>query len=155
MTMAQICEIIPFAPVLLALTQTELIRSEISARIRGMFDITYSWLRSADVRQVGHNYALYDECRKQSLRVRVGFPVSGPFPDTELVKCVEFEPGWAAHATHNGSYGNLHVTYRLLTEWCLQERFSLNGESWEIYGDWNDDPSKLKTDQYLGLRNDA
>jgi effector-binding domain-containing protein len=153
-TMADTCEIVTVAPVLLALTQAELLRSEIPARIRGMFDITYSWLRSADVRQAGHNYALYDKCTKHSLRVRVGFPVSGPFHDTESIHCIEFSPGPAAHATHIGPYVNLHVTYRLLAEWCLQEHLPLSGESWEIYGDWNDDPSKLKTDLYLALKND-
>ena len=153
--MTATCEIVTVAPALLALTQAKLLRSEIPERIRGLFDITYSWLRSADVRQVGHNYVLYDKCTKQSLRVRVGFPVSGAFLDTELVKCVEFIPGRAAHAAHLGPYGGLHVTYRRLTEWCSQERVSLSGESWEIYGDWNEDASKLKTDLYLRLRDDA
>jgi effector-binding domain-containing protein len=155
MAMSDTPEITTIAPVLLALTEAELPRSEISARIRGMFDVAYSWLRSAEVRQTGHNYAVYDQCTKQSLRVRVGFPVSVPFLDSALVKCVEFSPGRAAHAIHIGSYNSLHVTYRILTEWCLKEGVQLSGESWEIYGDWNDDPSKLKTDLYLGLRNNA
>ena len=149
------CDIVTLAPVLLALTQAELPRSEIPARIRGLFDITYAWLRSADVHQVGHNYAIYDECTKHGLRVRVGFPVSEAFPDTELVKCVEFAPGRAAHATHVGPYGNLQATYRILAEWCSHGRVPLSSVSWEIYGDWNDDPSKLKTDLNLGLRNGA
>ena len=79
----------------------------------------------------------------------------GAIPRYGVSQIVEFKPGRAAHDTHNGSYANLHVTYRMLTLWCLQERVLLNGESWEICGDWNDDPSKLKTDLYLGLRNDA
>lgn len=153
--MTETCRIVTVEPVILALTQAELLRSEISVRIRGMYDITYSWLRSADVRQVGKNYAFYDECTNQNLRVRVGFPVSGLFLDTELVKCIELSAGRAAHVTHVGSYGNLAVTYRVLTDWCLRERLPLSGESWEIYGDWNDEPSKLKTDLYLRLRNDA
>ena len=153
--MPETCEVVTIESVLLALTEAELSRSEVSGRIRGMFDITYSWLRTADVRQVGHNYALYDECTDHTLRVRVGFPVAGPFRETDLVKGIELAPGRVARATHIGPYGLLHLTYRVLTDWCLRERLPLSSESWEIYGDWSDDPSKLKTDLYLRLRNDA
>jgi hypothetical protein len=52
------CDVVSVSPVLLALTQEELSRSQIPVRIRGMFDIVYSWLRDAPVRQAGHNYAL-------------------------------------------------------------------------------------------------
>ena len=153
--MTETCNIVTVAPVLLALTQAELARSEIAGRIRGLFDVTYSWLRTAEVRQVGPNYALYDECTKQSLRVRVGFPVSGPFLETESVRCVERPPGRAAHATHQGPYDNLHVTYRALREWCMREGILLGGESWEVYGEWQDDPSRLRTDLFLRLKPNA
>jgi effector-binding domain-containing protein len=146
------CEIAEVAPVLLALAGATVPRREIPARIRGLFDIAYSWLRTAEVRQAGHNYALYDQCSDDALRVRVGFPVTARFPDTESIQCVELPAGRAAHARHVGPYGEMHATYRLLHAWCACEGLALGGESWDVYGDWNDDPTKLVTDIYLRLR---
>ena len=117
-----------------------------------MFDVVYSWLKTAEVRQAGHNYALYDTCTPQRLRMQVGFPVSARFTDTEQVKCIELAPGRAAHATHVGSYARMHVTYKALTDWCSREPISMTGESWEVYGDWHDDPSKLTTDIFIRVR---
>jgi effector-binding domain-containing protein len=145
------CCVVSLSPVLLALTQEELPRGQIPKRIRGMFDVVYSWLKTADVRQAGHNYAVYDKGSTQDLLVRVGFPVSGRFIDTERVQCVELAGGDAAHATHVGAYGELHRTYAALTEWCARTSVPLSGQSWEVYGDWHHDPSKLETDIYFRL----
>ena len=142
-------EVVSVSPLLLALTQEDLPRSQIPVRIRGMFDVVYGWLRSAPVRQAGHNYALYDQCGPQSLRVQVGFPVSGRFADTELVKCIQLAPGRAAHAVHVGPYANLHRTYAALHNWCSQRALTRTGESWEVYGDWTEDSSKLETGLFL------
>ncbi len=116
-----------------------------------MFDLVYVWLRGAPVRQAGHNYALYDQCTPQSLRVQVGFPVSGRFADTDLVKCVQLAPGGAAHAVHVGPYANLHRTYAALHTWCSQRALALAGQSWEVYGDWTEDSSKLETELFLRI----
>lgn len=145
------CDVVSVSPLLLALTQEELPRSQISVRIRPMFDIVYAWLRDAPVRQAGHNYALYDQCTPQALRVQVGFPVSGWFADTDLVKCVELASGRAAHAVHAGSYANLHRTYAVLNTWCTQHAVALTGQSWEVYGDPTEDPSKLATELFLRI----
>ena len=145
------CEIVAVSPVLLALTQAELARSQIPARIRGMFDVVYAWRRVSSVRQTGHNYALYDQCTLHSLRVQVGFPVSERFADSDVVKCVELAPGRAAHAVHIGPYDQLHSTYAALETWCTQNALVLSGQSWEVYGDWTEDMSKLETSIFLRL----
>jgi len=145
------CDVVSISPLLLALTQAELPRPHIPLRIREMFDIVYGWLRDAPVRQAGHNYALYDRCTSQALRVQVGFPVSGWFADTERVKCVELAPGRAAHAVHVGSYADLHRTYAVLHPWCSGQGLALTGESWEVYGDPTEDPSKLATELFLRI----
>ena len=146
------CDLVNVAPLLLALASEELPRSQIPVRIRALFDVVYAWRRDAPVRQAGHNYALYDRCTPQSLRVRVGFPVSGRFADTELVKCVELAPGRAAHAVHVGSYAHLQRTYAVLHAWCAQRALPVSDESWEVYGDPTEDPSRLETGLFLRLR---
>jgi len=150
--MPEPCEVVSVSPVLLAVTQAEFFRSEIASKIRGMFDIVYAWLKNADVRQVGHNYAIYDTGVSRDLRVQAGFPVSARFAAVDSVRCIELPAGRAAHVTHVGSYADLPVSYRALTDWCSRASLKLGGQSWEVYGDWHDDPSKLTTDIYFRLR---
>ena len=148
----QPCGIVSVASVLLAVAQEDVERAQISSRIRPLFDVVYSWVKGADVLQAGNNYAVYDRCTPERLRLQVGFPVSGTFADTDGVKCIELEAGRAAHATHVGSYEDMHVTNRALTEWCTEQGLSVTGDSWEVYGDWHDDPSKVTTDIYFRVR---
>jgi effector-binding domain-containing protein len=147
--------IVEIEPVVLALTESRLKSREVSARIRGMFDIVYKWLPQSGVRQVGHNYAVYDEFGSDGMRVRVGFPVSGRFSDSLSVKCVQLEAGRAAHTKHTGPYGELHVAYRNLTAWCTRNSLQTGGQSWEVYGDWHDDPARLVTDLFFRLKREG
>ena len=112
----------------------------------------YVWLRDALAHRAGRNYALYDRCTPRSLRVRVGFPVSARFADTDLVHCVKLAAGRAAHAVHVGPYSHLHQTCASLHAWCSERALALTGESWEVYGDWTEDPSRLETELYLRIR---
>ncbi|MFN7927069.1 MAG: GyrI-like domain-containing protein [Blastocatellia bacterium] len=150
--MSQQVEIVAVQPVILALAELRLFPSEVPTKIRGLFDVVYLWLRTANVQQIGHNYAIYDQCTNGGMQMRAGFPVSARFPDDESVKCVEFEAGRAAHIRHIGPYSKLNISYTNLVSWCAQEGYQTSGQSWEVYGDWHDDPSKLITDIYFRLQ---
>jgi effector-binding domain-containing protein len=65
---------------------------------------------------------------------------------------VEFAPGPAACAVHVGPYGRMGETYALLEAWCASQGLVRSGVSWEIYGDWAEDATKLETSIHLGLR---
>lgn len=145
------CDIVSVEPVTLAVTEAFTKQSEIPARIRGLLDIVYGWRRESGVDQTGHNYAIYDQFSADGMRMRVGFPVSQHFPDTAQVHCVEFEGGRAAHITHRGPYSELAAAHQQLNEWCAQRSLKRAGESWEVYGDWNEDESQLETDIYIRL----
>lgn len=145
------CDVVSVTPLLLALAQEEVPRAQIPMRIRGMFDIVYAWLRDAPVRKTGHDDALYDHCLPQTLRMQVGFPVSGRFADTERVSCVPLMPGRAAHAIHIGQYSTLHRTCAVLHAWCSERELHRTGESWEVYGDPGEDPSRIETGLFLRL----
>ena len=146
------CRVVTVPPALLAVAEAEFDRGEIANRIRGLFDIVYRWLPTAPVTNAGRNIALYDECTPRTLRLRAGVPVSGPFADADGVRCIELATGRAAHAVHVGAYGEMRSTYAALEAWCEREGLALDGQSWEVYGDWNDDESKLETGIYLRLR---
>ncbi len=142
-------DIVDIEPVVLAVAQARFMRSEVSSKLLSLFDIAYSWLKTSSVKQAGHNYAIYDQCTADQMRVQAGFPVSDHFPDCESVKCVQLKSGRAVHVKHIGPYGKLQAAYNGLHEWCAREGYKTSGESWEIYGDWNDDPSQLVTDIYF------
>jgi effector-binding domain-containing protein len=141
--------IVTVPAVLLAVTAAEVDRSQIASRIRSMFP--YRWLKTADVRQVGHNYAIYERGRERELLLRAGFPVSGPFAETQEVQCFELAAGQAAHALHVGPYAELARTYAGLDAWCKEQGLRLSGQAWELYGDWHEDPSQLQTGVYYRL----
>lgn len=144
------CRIVPVQAVLLAVGEAELDRSQIAGHIRSMFP--YAWLKTASVTQVGHNYAIYERGTHKDLLVRAGFPVSGTFAETQAVKCFTLAPGKAAHAMHVGSYSELHRTYACLDAWCKAQDLPLSGQSWELYGDWHEDPAKCETGIYYRLK---
>lgn len=145
------CEIVEPESVILAVTSEVLVSlNEIPTRIGGMFDIAYAWLSGSDVKQVGQNYAVYRNT-PDGMYMRVGFPVSASFDDTESVQCLELGGGEAAHTTHRGDYGGIPGGYDRLTAWCNEQALTLSGFNWEVYGDWDDDPAKLVTDIYLQI----
>jgi len=148
-TTPPICSIVPVPDVLLAVGEAELDRSEIAAHIRGL--LPYAWLRTASVKQTGHNYAVYERGTHKQLLVRAGFPVSGPFAETPAARPYTLAAGQAAHALHVGPYAELHRTYALLDAWCKAQGLSLSGQAWELYGDWQEDPSRLETGLYYRL----
>ena len=144
------CRIVPVQAVLLAVGEAELDRSHIAGRIRTLFP--YAWLKTASVKQAGHNYAIYERGTHKQLLLRAGFPVSGRFTDTPAVKCFTLAAGEAAHAVHIGPYSELHRTYSRLDAWCKEQGIAVGGQSWELYGDWHDDPSKLETGLYYRVK---
>jgi hypothetical protein len=53
--------------------------------------------------------------------------------------------GEVALAVHVGPYDGLARTHDKLHAWQRTSGRAFAGRSWEIYGDWNEDPSKLET----------
>jgi effector-binding domain-containing protein len=61
------------------------------------------------------------------------------------VFATETPGGEVATAVHVGPYDRLGDTHAALRDWANRNRRTFAGKSWEIYGDWNDDPGKLET----------
>ncbi len=53
--------------------------------------------------------------------------------------------GQAAVALHTGSYASLVTTHDAIHAWCKAQNRVIADASWELYGDWTDDESKLET----------
>ena len=69
-----------------------------------------------------------------------------PFAAEGEVRCVTMPAGRAAtmHACRPRTTGWSRRTQKS-QRWCAANGHALAGVSWEIYGHWNDDPSKLET----------
>jgi effector-binding domain-containing protein len=144
-------DVVDVQPVTLAVAEAFVRQADIPSRIVGMFDEVYAWLRESDVKQVGHNHAVYDRFSANGMRMRAGFPVSKRFVDGERIKCLQLAACRAAHVTLVGPYSGISDAHTRLNAWCMQRKHALKGMSWEVYGDWVEDQSKLVTDIFFGL----
>jgi hypothetical protein len=57
----------------------------------------------------------------------------------------ETPAGQVATAVHVGDYAQLPRTHEAIHAWRAQAGRAFAGTSWEVYGDWSADPSKLET----------
>ena len=73
------------------------------------------------------------------VEVTRGFAPAGEVSETRT------PAGEAAVAVHRGAYDQLHRTHEAIHQWAAAHDRTFAGTSWEIYGDWSDDASKLET----------
>ena len=77
--------------------------------------------------------------------VDFGVQVIRPFQDTGEVVCTETPAGEVVMTTHIGSYGKLAAAHQAIKSWSAETGRGFGAYSWEIYGDWTEDETKLET----------
>ncbi len=77
--------------------------------------------------------------------VDFGVEVIARFEPTGEVHATETPSGEVATATHIGGYDRLMEAHAAIHAWAQTHNRTFAGQSWEIYGDWTDDESKLET----------
>jgi effector-binding domain-containing protein len=111
-------------------------------------DQVWAFLRAhPGLRTDGHNVFLYHHPRDRAAAMDVDFgvEVARSFaPEGEVVRA-EVPAGEVAMAVHRGAYAALRATHDAIHAWRATEGRTFAGLSWEIYGDWSDDPAKLET----------
>jgi effector-binding domain-containing protein len=105
--------------------------------------VVWAFLRSAQHPRHGRNLALYLDCE---MNLEIGVEVAQPFPGNGEVVCSSTPAGLVATVAHLGPYNRLGEAHAALHTWCADHGHSLAGPSWEVYGHWEDDPAKLRTD---------
>lgn len=111
-------------------------------------DLVWEFLgRHPGLRTDGHNCFVYRHSgqRDTPMDIEFGVQVTRPFESEGEVICTETPAGEVAMATHVGSYDKLSTAYDAIYAWRAATGRTFGGCSWEIYGDWNNDPSKLET----------
>jgi GyrI-like small molecule binding domain len=137
------------APRILAASRRHIPGVQVPTAFRGPLDAVWAYLNShPGLRTDGENIFLYHHASghpASGLDVDFGVEVTRRFaPEGEII-CVETPGGRAAVVVHRGSYTDIPAAHGALHRWCNANGHRIGAHSWEIYGDWFDDESRLVT----------
>ena len=138
------------SPRVLAAISSTTAPQRLGAEIVRLLDVVWPVLREQGVR-TDHNVVVYRVGEAGTLNVDVGVEVLSSFEDRGEVRHVLTPSGEVATTAHFGEYADLGHAYSALERWCTDHGRSPAGVNWEVYGDWEEDPTKRRTDVYFLL----
>ena len=115
-------------------------------------DQVYAAARTGALTLDGQNIFIYRAASASALTVDFCVGSAAPFAPVGAVVPLETPSGVAAITVHMGDYRRLGDANAAIIAWCDANGRSRAGPSWEIYGHWDDDPAKLRTEVYYLLR---
>jgi len=137
--------------VALAVIRRQVSASELARVVPQCCGVVWETVRAQQA-QAGRHVAIYWD---RSIRLEVGVELRGDFVDQGTVVHSATPAGAVASVTHYGPYGGLGAAHDAVRRWCDDNQHRLAGPNWEIYGhwqrEWNDDPSRIRTDIYYLL----
>ncbi len=125
---------------------------ELSTVIPAACGEVWNFFRTNGLPRPGRHVALYLDC---VMNIEVGVEVTQPFTGDGRVVCSSLPAGTAATAVHMGPYSQLGGAHDAVHKWCADHGHALAGPSWEVYGHWDDDPARLRTDVFYLLQPSA
>jgi effector-binding domain-containing protein len=143
------------APRKLAAARGQARIGEIGTVAMAALDKVYAFLSTRPGLQQpsSHNLFLYHHPanRQDPMTIDFGVEVAASFPTEDGINCVETPSGQAARALYVGPYSKMHPAHQAIHQWCAQNGKRIGGMSWEVYGDWTEDESKLETEIFYLL----
>lgn len=115
-------------------------------------DQVYAAARAGAVKLDGQNIFIYRAASADELTVDFCVGIAAPFDPVGAVLSLETPSGVTAMATHHGDYGRLGEANAAIAAWSHANGRALAGPSWEVYGHWDADPAKLRTEVYYLLQ---
>jgi effector-binding domain-containing protein len=143
------------SPRLLAAVGREVAPGRVREAWRPALDQVWAFLRTQPgLRMDGDNIFLYHQPTREGdpMHADFGVEVTREFAPSGEVRPVRTPSGEAAIVTHAGSYDRLAQAHGAIHAWAKESGRALAGTSWEIYGDWHEDPAKLETQVIYLLR---
>lgn len=135
----------------LAVVRRQVHRSQLSRVVPECCGLVWNEIRAQQAKGGRHVAVYWDD----SIRLEVGVELEGPFIERGGFVRSATPAGEVASTTHFGPYGGLGAAHDAIHRWVEQNTRQLAGPSWEIYGhwlsEWNDDPSKIRTDVFYLL----
>jgi effector-binding domain-containing protein len=122
-------------------------RADLGATILKLLDRVWPVVREQGV-QTGHNVVVYLD---GAMTIEAGVEVFGAFASTPDVHAFETPSGTAVTTTHFGEYTDVSAAYAALEQWFAGNSRRRAGPSWEVYGDWSEDPQQRRMDVYFLL----
>jgi effector-binding domain-containing protein len=130
----------------LAAIRTTSTRPQLSRDIIRLLDRIWPFLREQGVR-TRHNVVVYH----QGLDIEVGVETFSDFNENGEIRRSATPAGEVITTAHFGDYSAMAPAYAALDQWCRDHDRPPTGVSWEVYGDWEDDAAKRRTDIYFLL----
>ncbi len=123
---------------------------ELPQKIIGKLDKVWPYLR-ANGAKTDHNVVVYRDFNRATgvMTIDVGVQVKSALPGNGEIVPVTTPGGLVATTVHVGPYNKLGDASSALHEFCRTHDHPIAGPTWEEYGDWNDDPNKLRTDVFV------
>jgi effector-binding domain-containing protein len=109
----------------------------------------WTFFRSRGLPKPGRNLALYFD---GEINLECGAEVAQPFTGNDRVVCSSTPAGLVATTAHLGPYHLLGEAHAAICKWCSEQGYTFAGPNWEVYGHWEEDPAKLRTDVYYLLK---
>jgi effector-binding domain-containing protein len=140
-------EILDVSATILASVTRRVPRAELSRWAPELLGLVWTFLKTAPLQKAGHNVCVYRKPTGDSIEIEAGVQVSSTFEAQGDIACSRTPAGRAAHVVHIGPYRELGKAHDALIAFCEAQGCPA-GVHWEVYGDWEEDPSKLRTDVY-------
>ena len=121
-------------------------------RFMHTLDKVYAAVRAGHVKQTGHNVMVYRHRGDGLVDIECGVEVAGKFEPIGEVVYSETPSGLAVTATHPGPYQEMNRSYDAIRDWSRKHGHQLSRTCWEIYGDWEEDPARLRTELFHLVR---
>jgi hypothetical protein len=132
----------------LAVARGAAARATLGATILKLLDAVWPVLRGQAV-PTGQNVVVY---HGGLAHIEAGVEVFGDFVAAGEVHHADTPSGPVVTTAHWGEYSEMAGAYAALERWCAENGRRQSGQSWEIYGDWADDPQQRRTDIFLLLQ---
>jgi effector-binding domain-containing protein len=120
--------------------------------VPGLCGEVWEFFRKSGLPRPGRHVALYLD---KEMNIEVGVEVAQPFEGNGRVICSSTPAGKVATTAHFGPYNRLGGAYDAIKKWCSEKGYMLTGPAWEVYGHWDEDPAKLRTDVFWLLQETA
>lgn len=139
--------IVPVAPRVLAAVTVRTSRETLARDMLAALDRVWAFLRARPELRRDHNVVIYDG----HWNMTAGVEVLDRFEPADDIERRETPGGRAVTAAHIGPYGELGRTYEALDAWIRASSNRTTGVTWEVYGDWEADPARLRTDLFAEI----
>ena len=139
----------------LAAVRRRVLIGDVGGTWKPALDLVWEFLgRHEELQAGGHNCFLYHHPAngEAAMDVDFGVQVIRSFENEGEVSCTETPAGEVVMTTHIGSYARLAAAHNALHSWRAASGRAFGAYSWEIYGDWTDDETKLETQVIYLLR---